>query len=375
MITENCEVTVLCVTYNQVSYLRKALDSILSQETNFGYEVIVHDDVSNDGTLEIIKEYERKYPGVIRLIIETENQYSKGIDFIAPIIRNYACGKYIALCEGDDFWIDNKKLQIQRDAMLENPNCDMCACWGCTVTEDGKNEVSQIRPINHDGILSTEEVILGGGQYLVSAGLFFKKSMYDDLYGMDSLDYSLQIRGSIKGGIYYIDRKMAVYRRYSKGSWTNAVLKKSDVLEKQWEKEKYLLSTFDRYTDYSFHDVIEERLKSYTTFDSQLETFTDEIHDILSQSVHPIIIWGMGRRGVSLERYLKNNSFQIDGICDAINEHIGEKTPLGTPIVSTNMALTNGKTILASNNYAYEYIIGEKPIGKVIACQKYMPYG
>ncbi len=372
---QNCEVTVLCVTYNHARYIREAIDSILSQETNFTYEVLIHDDLSTDGTLEIIKEYEQKYRNKVHLYIETENQYSKGIDFITPIIRNYAHGKYIALCEGDDFWIDNTKLQIQRDALLDNPNCDMCACWGCTVTEDGKSEVSQIRPIKHDGILRTKDVILGGGQYLVSAGLFFKKDMFDDLYGMDSLDYSLQIRGSVKGGIYYIDKKMAVYRRYSQGSWTNAVLKNDDALEKQWKKERYLLDAFDRYTEFSYHDVIEERLKSYTSFDNQLDTFRDEIDEMLTLSEHPIIIWGMGRRGTSLEKYLKNNNCIIDGICDAINDHIGETTEYGTLIISTDSALKSGKTILASNDFAYEYIIENNPDGIVIACQKYMPYG
>ena len=96
MVSTECEVTVLCTTYNQEQYLRRALDSILSQVTNFSFELIIHDDVSDDGTAEIIKEYERRYPDRVKAVFEEENQYSKGVDFINNIIREHAKGKYIA---------------------------------------------------------------------------------------------------------------------------------------------------------------------------------------------------------------------------------------------------------------------------------------
>lgn len=156
-----CEVSIICNTYNQETYLGQALESMLAQKTSFGYEIIIHDDVSTDGTTDLIKRYVAAYPGKIKAIYEQENQYSKGADFITPMIKNIAKGKYISICEGDDFWIDENKLQIQRDALEDHLECDMCACWGCTVTEDGKREISQIRPRTGNGILPTEKVILG----------------------------------------------------------------------------------------------------------------------------------------------------------------------------------------------------------------------
>ena len=206
-------VSVICITYNQKKYIRRAIDSMLSQVTEFQFEVIVHDDVSTDGTVAILREYEEKCPEIIRVIYETENQYSKGVDFVAQMVRETARGKYIALCEGDDFWTDDHKLQLQYEVMEAHPECDMCACYGCTVTEDGVDEVSDIRPIKHDGILPVEDVIRGGGQYLVTAGLFYRRSMYDEMLSFERvipLDYAQQIKGALKGGIYYIDRKMAV---------------------------------------------------------------------------------------------------------------------------------------------------------------------
>ncbi len=369
------EVSILCITYNQKKYIAKALDSMLSQITDFEYEIIIHDDGSTDGTIEIIKDYKEKNPEEICLLIEEDNRYSKGEDFVIPTIREYARGKYIALCEGDDYWTDSFKLQKQRDALEKHQVCDMCACWGSTVTEDGTREISQIRPLQQDGILDIREVILGGGQYLVTAGLFFKKDMLENLYGLDSLDYSLQIRGALRGGIYYLDQKMAVYRRYADGSWTNHVLKKDAKLEVQWDKERNLLKSFDEQTDYQYHEIIEERLKAYTSFEIQLNAHSEEIQRIMQQADAPVYIWGMGRRGVALEAYCKRCGYQIDGICDAIDEQIGECTQRQTLIVKTADVLKNAKTILASNRFAYQDIAKTDYKGQVYDFQEFMPRG
>jgi glycosyltransferase involved in cell wall biosynthesis len=180
----NCMVSVVCATYNQKEYIRETIESIVQQKVDFEYEIIIHDDASTDGTTEIIKEFESKY-SQIRVIYEEKNKYLNGIPFLWDVVENYAKGKYIALCDGDDYWIDDFKLQSQYDIMESHPECDLCACWGCTVTEDGKKEISQIRPRIGDGILSVEDTILGGGQYLVTAGLFFRQTLSDALKSLD----------------------------------------------------------------------------------------------------------------------------------------------------------------------------------------------
>ena len=113
-------VSISCITYNHAPYIRQCLDGFLMQKTNFAIEVLIHDDASTDGTTEIIKEYEAKYPDIIKPIYEEENQWVKGRRGSAVFNFPRAKGKYIALCEGDDYWTDPLKLQRQVDFLEEN---------------------------------------------------------------------------------------------------------------------------------------------------------------------------------------------------------------------------------------------------------------
>ena len=102
---DNCPlVSICCITYNHAPYIRQCLDGFMMQQTNFTFEVLIHDDASTDGTADIIREYESKYPDIIKPIYQTENQYSKGVKVSATFNFPRAKGKYIAMCEGDDYW-------------------------------------------------------------------------------------------------------------------------------------------------------------------------------------------------------------------------------------------------------------------------------
>ena len=118
-------VSISCITYNHEPYIRKALDGFLMQKTTFQIEILIHDDASTDGTEEIIREYESKYPDIIKPIYEKENQWVKGRRGSKEFNYPRAQGKYIAICEGDDYWIDPYKLQKQVDFLEENPNCGL----------------------------------------------------------------------------------------------------------------------------------------------------------------------------------------------------------------------------------------------------------
>lgn len=121
-------VSICSITYNHAPYIRQCLDGFLIQKTNFKYEIIIHDDASTDGTAEIIKEYVEKYPDLITPIFQTENQYSKGVRGMFPkFCFPRAQGKYIALCEGDDYWTDPLKLQKQVDFLESHPDYVMCS--------------------------------------------------------------------------------------------------------------------------------------------------------------------------------------------------------------------------------------------------------
>lgn len=115
-------VTIRCLVYNHEPYLRQCLDGFVMQKTNFPFEAIVHDDASTDRSAEIIREYAEKYPDIIKPIFETENQYSKRNGSIRRIMNEHTRGKYVALCEGDDYWIDPYKLQKQVDFLETHPD-------------------------------------------------------------------------------------------------------------------------------------------------------------------------------------------------------------------------------------------------------------
>ena len=124
----NYTVAVWCITYNQKDFIKDALNGFIMQKTNFPFVVIVHDDKSTDGTTDIILEYAQKYPEIIIPVIETENQWSKGgLKHIVNIMNShYRIGKYIAFCEGDDYWTSPNKLQTQIDFLESHPEYSMC---------------------------------------------------------------------------------------------------------------------------------------------------------------------------------------------------------------------------------------------------------
>ena len=124
----NYTVAVWCITYNQKDFIKDALNGFIMQKTNFPFVVIVHDDKSTDGTTDIILDYAQKYPDIIIPVIETENQWSKGgLKHIINIMNNrFRIGKYIAFCEGDDYWTSPDKLQTQIDFLESHPDYSMC---------------------------------------------------------------------------------------------------------------------------------------------------------------------------------------------------------------------------------------------------------
>lgn len=121
-------VSVVCLTFNHANFIRETLEGFVNQKTQFSFEVIVHDDCSTDSTAEIILDYASRYPEIIKPLIRTENQYRKYGEFSAILKHCYdeCYGRYIALCEGDDYWTDALKLQKQVDYLESHPGFGMC---------------------------------------------------------------------------------------------------------------------------------------------------------------------------------------------------------------------------------------------------------
>lgn len=147
----------MCITYNHEHYIAEALDSFLSQETDFPFQVIVHDDASTDGTADIIRRYAERYPRIIRPIYEVENQYLKPDSLTRKKVAACLGGEYYAICEGDDHWCDNRKLQKQYDYMSQHDDCVLC-CHNSIIHDVSGKEADAL--INH--WTETHELTAGG---------------------------------------------------------------------------------------------------------------------------------------------------------------------------------------------------------------------
>lgn len=124
--SKQIKVSILCLAFNHVKYIRKCLEGFVSQKTNFSFEVLIHDDASSDGTTDIIKEFEQKYSDVIKPIYQKENQYSQGVKITKKYQLPRVQGEYLAWCEGDDCWTDCDKLQKQVDFLDKNQDYSIC---------------------------------------------------------------------------------------------------------------------------------------------------------------------------------------------------------------------------------------------------------
>ena len=221
---EDVKVSIICNTYNHGKYIKDALESFVRQKVNFRYEILVHDDASTDETVKIIKEYEKKYPDLFRPIYEEENQYSKKPGILFDIQNVRAKGKYVSICEGDDYWIDEYKLQKQYDALEKYPDADICATAAFKISARDKKKVGTISPKDCFAIINPEEVILGGGGYVATCTLMYRRKLDQEvpLFRKNLiLDYTLQIHGALHGGMIYLPDVTGVYRLFSEGSWSS----------------------------------------------------------------------------------------------------------------------------------------------------------
>ena len=219
---ENPFVSICCLTYNHESYIRQCLDGFVMQKTKFPIEILIHDDASTDGTQDIIREYEAKYPNIIKPIYQKENQYSKGVK--VSLVYNYsrAKGKYIALCEGDDYWTDPYKLQKQVDFLESHPNYVMCSHRFDQYYED-RHRLEKEKDDTFQGADYDLQNLIGGKWFTQTLTVMYRRSALDlkryERYGM-SMDIIL-FYGLLKHGKgYCFPEAMGVYRYHNGGVWS-----------------------------------------------------------------------------------------------------------------------------------------------------------
>jgi len=368
-------VSVICTTYNHGKYIAQALDSMLMQQTNFDYEIIVHDDCSTDGTREIVEHYQSMYPKKIKAICELENQYSQGVD-VMQLCVSKTSGKYLAMCEGDDWWLDDRKLQLQVDAMETHPESDLCVCRAVAYDPTGTIELNEIRPKDHDAILTTEEIITNGGDWVATASSMYRREIYETITEYEKViafDYTHEIKGSLRGGIIYLDREMAAYRTSVRGSWTEHFKHDKQFRRQQFQKEIDMLREVDKATNGIYHEVIEKRIVVYCEPIDKLRERREQVLEMLQHLKGNIYIWGLGSRGNACQEFCREEGIAIAGVCDTKDVAIGTVTEEGYQIYSAEHVLQDASSILATNTYIYRFLQERNYNGYTVDMQQYMP--
>jgi len=216
-------VSVFVWSFNDVKFIRESIESILMQETTFPLEIVIHDDASTDGTVDIIREYEAKHPQLFHNILHTENQYSQGVDLMSPLATSTR-GEYLALSHGDDFWSDNSKLEIQISELINNRNASGCVHSYHQVTTDEAGETTRSVAQHFSRSLITTEDLLEGNPIATSSVVLRRNSVVSRLpESLDALpmgDWPRWILASMKGPILWVKKPMATYRLHGGGIWS-----------------------------------------------------------------------------------------------------------------------------------------------------------
>lgn len=219
------KVSICCWAYNHVKFIKDALDGFVMQKTDFPFEIIIHDDASTDGTADIIREYEAKYPHLFRAIYQTENQYYK-YPFIEKTVFPMARGEYVAICEGDDYWTDENKLQKQVDFLDANPDFSICFHSIKVVHEDGSPDAYFPEPrLRFDRDVLTVYNLLCWNFIQTNSVMYrwrFNENFNPQDLGSNNvmpMDWYIHLLHAQVGKIKYLDEVMGVYRRHGNGVW------------------------------------------------------------------------------------------------------------------------------------------------------------
>lgn len=234
-------VSICCITYNHEPYIAQAIEGFLMQKNNFKVELLIGEDFSTDRTRQIIESYILKYPNRINLI--TSNSNIGGINNFLRIIKA-ARGKYIAVCDGDDYWTDPLKLQKQVDFLENSEDCIMCCHYVKRITDTG--EVSYMnfnpKPMRY----SFTDVLLNNKSETSSLSIVFKNTpevsqMFKDdwIFNCNALDNFIRLYATFVSGksIYVFPEIMGCYRQHAKGIWSSLkpkVIKQKELSDLNW---------------------------------------------------------------------------------------------------------------------------------------------
>jgi len=268
-------VSIVCLTYNHEKFIRQTLEGFINQKTEFDFEVLIHDDASTDETAKIIKEYHDRYPNIIKPIFQSENQYSKRInivkEYIAPLIK----GKYVAICEGDDYWTCYDKLQYQVNVLEKNKDASFCSHIVSCV-DINSNLLNKTFPqcdiknniITLDNLIAeefkNEKWFLHLNSYMIPSNIYIqyfknKPDFAKSFYRIGDLPLTLYLLSV--GNCVFLPEVMSCYRMMSGGVMSKLAANKDFAIDVTNGKIEGL-KKFNEYINYIYKNEIDLAITS-----------------------------------------------------------------------------------------------------------------
>ena len=261
-------VSVNCVTYNHENYIRDAIESVLMQVTDFEYELLIGEDCSTDNTMQIVEEYAQKHPDKIRVITSDHNV---GARENSVRLHNASVGKYVAICEGDDYWVDPYKLQKQIDYLEAHPDCTFSFHNAYLVRGTNKERDSRRSLIKKDhNYFPNDKTEFTAGElalfgFIPTSSFIYRRELMDHppdwYYSAVVRDNSLKLLTTSHGYAHFIDENLGVYRIEVKDSIMDKWKKEGNTKEKQIDRNKgfvMLLDNFNAYSNYKYDNEIKQ---------------------------------------------------------------------------------------------------------------------
>lgn len=255
------DITVVVMSYNQKDYIKQALDSILSQKVDADFDILIHDDCSDDGTYQILLEYQNKYQNKIKIIRQESRKFNvEGfnmmiLNHVVPLINS----KYVAYCDGDDYWCDDLKLQKQFDFM--ESHLDYSMCFHCAYQLRPDNDLSSKWFIGNEKDIGLVDLISEKpGIPIATSSLFVRSYIFKDFtewrkeYSVE--DLPLYMTAALEGKIRRLPDIMCVYRQFSAGSWSSQNKNNVERLVSHQENLIKCAKLFDEQTNYKFHSFV-----------------------------------------------------------------------------------------------------------------------
>lgn len=272
---ENVAVSVLVFCYNHEKYLKQCIESILKQKTEFDFEIIIHDDCSNDNSLQIILEFVKKYPNIVKFFSEKVPKYlSDPYTVCYTNMLHLASGRYIAWLEGDDYWTNPNKLQKQFEIMERHEECSICVhkvelfdcvnnkIMGTVPSQDVINDKIQI--IKGEDIiyrLVKEGTFFAVNSYFVRREAIIEKDVPEYMLIAKCMDFAKLLEAILYGPIFFLSEVMAVKRVYNEGSLSAQNSNRDFDREKSnLQQMNMILDSYDMYSGYVYHSEIQNAI-------------------------------------------------------------------------------------------------------------------